>query len=48
MIRMKKEIQRLVQSSSNRIFVPIDKIPKHIQDAFIAIEDLNVFGLTME
>ncbi|MDO5695789.1 MAG: transglycosylase domain-containing protein [Eubacteriales bacterium] len=34
-----QEIQRLVQHGSNRIFVPIDQIPKHVQNAFIAIED---------
>lgn len=33
------EIQRLVASGSNRIFVPIEKIPKYVQGAFIAIED---------
>ena len=33
------EIQRLVQHGSNRIFVPFENIPKHVQDAFIAIED---------
>lgn len=33
------EIHRLVQSGSNRIFIPIDNIPKHVQDAFVAIED---------
>lgn len=33
------EIQRLVQHGSNRIFAPINKIPKYVQEAFIAIED---------
>ena len=32
-------IQKLVGSDANRIYVEIDKIPKVVQDAFIAIED---------
>lgn len=34
-----KEIQKLVGSDANRVYVTIDKIPKEVQDAFIAIED---------
>ena len=30
---------KLIAENSNRIYVTIDKIPKHLQDAFIAIED---------
>ncbi|MBQ9562880.1 MAG: transglycosylase domain-containing protein [Lachnospiraceae bacterium] len=32
-------IQKLVGSDANRIYVELDKIPKCVQDAFIAIED---------
>lgn len=34
-----KKIQRLVGSEANRIYRDIDKIPKVVQNAFIAIED---------
>lgn len=33
------EIQKLIGSDANREYVSLDKIPKHVQDAFIAIED---------
>lgn len=33
------QITKLIAENSNRIYVTIDKIPKHLQDAFIAIED---------
>ncbi len=33
------EVQRLIEAGSNRIYVPIDKIPLNLQKAFIAIED---------
>ena len=33
------KITKLVAENSNRIYVTMDKIPKHLQDAFIAIED---------
>ena len=33
------EIDTLVASGSNRIYVTIDEIPKHTQQAFVAIED---------
>lgn len=34
-----KRIQTLVGENANREYVTLDKIPKHVQDAFIAIED---------
>ena len=33
------KMQELIASGTNRTMVTIDKIPKHVQDAFIAIED---------
>lgn len=33
------EISKLVSSGSNRIYVPINEIPKNLQYAFVAIED---------
>lgn len=33
------EIQKLVGSDANRIYVDLDRIPKVVEDAFIAIED---------
>ena len=32
-------MQELIASGTNRTMVTIDQIPKHVQDAFIAIED---------
>ena len=33
------KMQELIASGTNRTMVTIDQIPKHVQDAFIAIED---------
>ncbi len=32
-----------VQSSQNRISIPLSKVPRHVQDAFLAAEDLRFF-----
>lgn len=37
------QITKLVASSSNRIPVTLDKVPKHLQHAFIAIEDSRFY-----
>ncbi|MDR1699978.1 MAG: transglycosylase domain-containing protein, partial [Lachnoclostridium sp.] len=34
-----KRIQTLVGENANREYVTLDRIPKHVQDAFIAVED---------
>ncbi len=33
------QITKLIAENSNRIYVTIDKMPAHLQDAFVAIED---------
>jgi len=33
------EIEHLIGAHSNRVYVTIDQIPKHVQEAFISIED---------
>ncbi|MFT3984482.1 MAG: PBP1A family penicillin-binding protein [Lachnospiraceae bacterium] len=33
------QITKLVAENSNRIYITIDKIPEHLQNAFVAIED---------
>ena len=38
------EIVKLVAQNSNRIPVSIDKVPKNLQNAFIAIEDERFFS----
>lgn len=37
------QLTKLVASSSNRIPVTLDKVPKHLQQAFIAIEDSRFY-----
>lgn len=34
-----KEIARLVGTDANRVYVDLNKIPKHLQNSFIALED---------
>ena len=37
------KMQELIASGTNRTMVTIDQIPKHVQDAFIAIEDARFY-----
>lgn len=39
-----EEIQRFVESGSNRIYKTIDEIPKDLQNAFVAIEDSRFYS----
>lgn len=39
----KTQIEKFVSSGSNRIYKTIDKIPEHLQHAFVAIEDQRFY-----
>lgn len=38
-----KQLETLVASGANRIYVTIDEIPEHLQNAFVAIEDSRFY-----